>query len=127
MTKVWNCVLCVATLAGVGVLSLLEIALGDFMNFLKLLFVEQVFYMLEERLRRRTAIVCFSFASATVPHEQSRQKVMPRNTRNTAFEIPGRLDKLMSIRSCLLTRRIKQSGMDEIDDMKIGYDGMMKG
>ena len=110
-----------ATLAGVWVLRL-EIALGDFM-FLKLLFVEQVFYMLEERLRRRTAIVCFSLASATVPHEQSRQKVLSRNTRKTAFEIPFfRLDNLMSMRSCLLTRRIKESGMDEIDEMKIGYD-----
>ena len=49
---------------------------------------------------------------------------MPRNTRDTAFEIPlGRLDNLMS-RSCLLTRRIKQSGredeMHEIDEF--GYE-----
>ena len=50
---------------------------------------------------------------------------MPRNTRDTAFEIPlGRLDNLMS-RSCLLTRRIKQSGredeMHEIDET-FGYE-----
>lgn len=52
----------------------------------------------------------------------SKQKVLSRNTRKTAFEIPFfRLDNLMSMRSCLLTRRIKESGMDEIDEMKIGW------
>lgn len=64
-----------ATLAGVGVLRL-EIALGDFM-FLKLLFVEQVFYMLEERLRRRTVIVCFSLASAT-PNRKYCHEILER-------------------------------------------------
>ena len=41
--------------------------------FLKL----QVFYMLEERLRRRTVIVCFSLASAT-PNRKYRHEILER-------------------------------------------------
>ena len=85
--------------------------------------------MLEERLRRRTAILCFSaslllcYSVLRCPNNPDRKKV-PRNTRDTAFEIPlGRLDNLMS-RSCLLTRRIKQSGRDEMDEINetFGYE-----
>lgn len=116
-TEVWNCVLCVATLAGVGVLRL-EIA-GDFMNVFEAALCGAGFLHVRRTPSAKDChcllLPCFCY---------SKQKVMPRNTRKTAFEIPFfRLDNLMSMRSCLLTRRIKESGMDEIDEMKIGYDG----
>lgn len=117
-TEVWNCVLCVATLAGVGVLRL-EIALGDFMNVFEAALCGAGFLHVRRTPSEKDChcllLPCFCY---------SKQKVLSRNTRKTAFEIPFfRLDNLMSMRSCLLTRRIKESGMDEIDEMKIGYDG----
>ena len=109
-----------ATLAGVGVLRL-EIA-GDFMNVFEAALCGAGFLHVRRTPSEKDChcllLPCFCY---------SKQKVMPRNTRKTAFEIPFfRLDNLMSMRSCLLTRRIKESGMDEIDEideMKIGYDG----